>query len=278
MKATPTTHVCPEHGEYTDNGWNQDDCRQCERRYESGVSALREQHRRRHAFFSCGAGARYLECSLNNYDPTNKVQERSLQRIRAFASDIDQQVGAGYGFTLIGPPGTGKTHIIVSIARESIARTGWDARYIAWPELLASLRSMWASKQRDEAAKLIGSVKEASLLCLDELALRQVREGFESDLLLEILDYRYNAELSTIVASNVVDLDKLAEAIGERAADRLKDCNTLLLFPGESMRGKTRNRRLDPWPTPPDSFSAEVCTAGRMRTMTFNYVDRRRDL
>jgi DNA replication protein DnaC len=118
---------------------------------------------------------------------------------------------------LLGPTGTGKTHIAYAALRllcETPRRTDWKA--ISAAALLGDLRP---APGRDTEA-VLASYTSASLLLLDDLGAAKSSEWVE-EVLYRLIDARYNACLPSIFATNVSTPDELTGRLGERTASRL---------------------------------------------------------
>lgn len=118
---------------------------------------------------------------------------------------------------LCGQSGTGKTHLCTAaFVRLSFDR-GLDGRYMPWNT--ESRRIKAVSKDGDE--RLLNEFKRCKLLYIDDLfKCKRDSEPSDADIRLafEILDYRYNHNLITIISTEMLpeDIRYLDEAIYRR--------------------------------------------------------------
>lgn len=121
---------------------------------------------------------------------------------------------------LCGQSGAGKTHLCTAaFVRLSLDR-GLDGRYLLWNS--DGRRMKAAAKDGDE--QLVNDFKQCNLLYIDDL-FKCKRDSEPSDadvrLAFEILDYRYNHKLMTIISTEMMmeDIQYLDEAIFRRVRE-----------------------------------------------------------
>jgi DNA replication protein DnaC len=150
----------------------------------------------------------------------------------------------GSNAILIGPPGTGKSHVAKAIAY-SATRGSYSVIYSEADELLAAVVQPLPSLER---RKILKPVLETDLLILDDLFLARKIAAESADDLQAILHKRYKRNLSTIITSNrpVGDWGKYLgdTALASTILDRLMHRSRLLEFAGRSYRLKEASLRL----------------------------------
>jgi len=137
--------------------------------------------------------------------------------------------------TLLGPPGSGKTHLALSIAWSWLER-GKTVLYYQVESLMDSLSKgyrIWESGNPDGYQSILAFTLNASLLILDDFGVEQPTE-WAATKLDQIIDDRYLNKKPLIITSNLA-LDRLSP----RVADRLRE-GTLIQLKGESFRKKGR--------------------------------------
>lgn len=163
-----------------------------------------------------GVGERSLVAAR---EPKETMALRVVQQW--LASDVPWLV-------LCGPKGTGKT-VAVTWAVAEVIRRGDTAAFRRASEI-ARLSSF------EVGAAELGSLVRVGLLALDELGAENLTDHARGQLH-ELLDRRHESpRLRTVVTTNL-RASALAERIGERLVDRIKQGGGFREVSGESMRG-----------------------------------------
>jgi DNA replication protein DnaC len=118
---------------------------------------------------------------------------------------------------LTGPYGCGKTHLAAAIAN-SLADKGNPPLFIMVPDLLDHLRATFSPSSNVSYDHRFDEIRTAPLLILDDLG-AQSTSPWAKEKLHQLFNYRYNAELPTVLT---VAVDML-ESIDERLRVRLLD-------------------------------------------------------
>jgi DNA replication protein DnaC len=146
---------------------------------------------------------RLREMTFATFDPRGASGEpehldnlrRALNLARHFAQ------GPSDWITFIGEPGSGKTHLAAAIANECGAR-GEPFCFAIVPDLLDHLRSSFAPDSPLRYDQMFEDVRNAPLLILDDLG-AQSTTPWAQEKLFQILNHRYNADLATVITTNV---------------------------------------------------------------------------
>ena len=101
---------------------------------------------------------------------------------------------------LVGPHGSGKTHLSAAIANQCI-QNGHIAIYIDVPDLMDHLRSSFAPDTPYSYSELFDRVRNTPLLILDDLG-SAYPTPWALEKLQQILNHRFNAELPTVIATS----------------------------------------------------------------------------
>ncbi len=117
---------------------------------------------------------------------------------------------------LKGGYGSGKTHLAAAIANARLPK-GLPALFIVVPDLLDYLRSTYSPNSEVSYDERFESIRSAPLLILDDLG-AQSATPWAQEKLFQLLNYRYNAQLPTVITTN-----KELEEIDLRLRSRLAD-------------------------------------------------------
>lgn len=120
---------------------------------------------------------------------------------------------------LVGPHGSGKTHLAVAITHYR-RHTGDPPYLIEVSELLSFLRTDKESRDRSFRSE-VQEIKDAPLLVLDDLDLRRGNPWWED--LYGILKYRYTRRLPTVITTFHSLSNLSLDELGERIASLLGD-------------------------------------------------------
>lgn len=119
--------------------------------------------------------------------------------------------------SLHGTYGSGKTHLAAAIGNYQSAK-GSPPLFIVVPDLLDHLRAAFAPNSGISLDKRFNEVRTAQLLILDDLG-TQSATPWAREKLYQLFNYRYNAELPTVITSSIMP-DELDQRLYSRMSDR----------------------------------------------------------
>jgi DNA replication protein DnaC len=143
---------------------------------------------------------------------------------------------------IVGPPGTGKSHVAKALAALSVAR-GYKVHYREAHQLVEDIVE---ARELSTLRKLRSQIKAADLLVVDDLFLRKLHQS-AGDEISDVIMARYE-KASTIITSNR-PLDDWTRLLGDAVVvtpilDRLMHHGHLLKFEGKSWRLKEAAARV----------------------------------
>jgi len=123
-----------------------------------------------------------------------------------------------YGWlVLIGKVGCGKTHLAAAIANRLLA-SGSLVLFSTVSDLLDHLRATFMPTSTEVYDQLFQKMREAALLVLDDLGAQQ-SSPWANEKLFQLLNYRYNSRIPTIITTNNTGLQGVEERIRSRMTD-----------------------------------------------------------
>lgn len=117
---------------------------------------------------------------------------------------------------LMGPTGTGKTHLAAAAARERLA-AGDSVCFAVVPDLLDHLRRAYRPDNAESYDDVLDALRAAGLLILDDLGAHSTTPWAEEKLY-QLLSYRYLQESPTLITTNMKP-DDLEPRLASRIFD-----------------------------------------------------------
>lgn len=169
---------------------------------------------------NCGLNGALLTKSFDNYLPKNKEQKVALEKIRS-----------GGSFFIIGPFGTGKTHLLAASVNDAVSKEV-NVLFFSVPWLLKRIREdMFSGKPMD----VLDTVCGVEYLALDDLGKEKPSDSVQEKLFM-IIDRRDIEGLRTSVTSNL-DPDTLSdERLDGAIISRLRGMCEVIVLEGEDFR------------------------------------------
>ncbi len=143
-----------------------------------------------------GLGKMLKKYSLAKYTAEEPWQKKILDKAKGFMKNPS---GC---FFIGGQPGSGKTHICTAIVN-SLMREGKEARYMLWREESISLKNNIT--ESEEYFGAIEIYKKVPVLYIDDFLRNPMERPSNADMNLafEIINARYNADLVTLISSEI---------------------------------------------------------------------------
>ncbi|MFC2016854.1 ATP-binding protein [Chloroflexota bacterium] len=142
----------------------------------------------------------------------------------------------------MGVAGCGKTHLAAAIVNYRY-QAKEPALFIVVPEFLDHLRSTFTPASKISYDQFFESVKAASLLILDDFG-EQSTTPWAHEKLYQVINYRYNARLATVITTRY-SLQEILEEIDSSISSRLVDAkiSTPFNIMAPDYRGDLRSSR-----------------------------------
>ena len=156
------------------------------------------------------------EASLDTYVPKTRGQMDALAAVRDLLAGKPP-----YALLLVGPNGTGKTHLAASAVAQ-IVRGGGDACFTTHQDLLLKIKATFGGGE-DSEWNLVRTHRSYAFLAQDDIAVEQTT-AFAAGTLFNVLNYRIDEALPTILTTNVKPgalAQKIAGADGQVMAERI---------------------------------------------------------
>ncbi|HMO56125.1 MAG TPA: ATP-binding protein [Roseiflexaceae bacterium] len=152
----------------------------------------------------------FQDKTFESFNATIHGVQRPFLRAREYA-----RMPKGW-FILFGNYGVGKTHLAAAIANELLQRH-WRVLFAVVPDLLDHLRSTFGPSSEVEYDDRFELVRTVPLLVLDDLGTENTTP-WAREKLFQIINYRYNETLPTVITSN-----RKPEDIDPRIFSRMSD-------------------------------------------------------
>ena len=175
-----------------------------------------------------GVPVRYRNCSFDNIECATPRQRNIINHYR---DNVPHDF-----LVLLGKSGTCKTHIAVSVLREVAIKLKCSIMFYGVNKLLSDIKIGF-----DTDGKIQRCVNNVKYLVLDDLGAQNITE-WSNSVIYEIINNRYESELTTIITTNLSKQSILSK-FGARLYSRLH-CGTFINFADKDYRVQNRGKKI----------------------------------
>lgn len=178
----------------------------------------------------------------------NKINlENEEDSYRQTVAEIIDIFAKGYSLYLNGPYGTGKTYL-AACACNNQAREGYKVAFVHWPSFVTKMPAYISSGECDQ---IVERLKHVHFLVIDEIGGEAVTQWNRDQLLLPVLNARYEANLPTWFTSNCdyKGLEEHFKVSGKFIEDSMKSQRIMerirVMTKSKTLTGKDRRESID---------------------------------
>ena len=131
--------------------------------------------------------------------PTETHRQREIRRSTLTAAEAFAQKPDGW-LVILGPPGSGKTHLAAGIVMDCI-EANQPALYLSAPDYLDAMRSAIGTRNEQAPADTYAHLADTPLLVLDGLDTTGI-STWAKEKVFQIINHRYNSRKPTVITSS----------------------------------------------------------------------------
>ncbi len=178
---------------------------------------------------------------VDTYKPESTSQQNALKHIKD--KFINQYSENKKGYVLMGPPGVGKTHLVIGTISELTIEKGIDCLFKDFFLLLSELKQAYSQGLYE--TDILQPLLKVEVLVIDEMGKGKNTE-WEQGILDQLISDRYNTSKKTLITTNFLSREHagndpsnselLEERIGKRILSRLHEMCDFMYIDGTDYR------------------------------------------
>lgn len=159
-----------------------------------------------HRLAAASVPERYVGCTLDGFRSEGLAGAAQLAANREACRSyldrfrLDGEARTARGLLLVGPAGTGKTHLLAAVLQAVIRGTGARGIFADFTSVCAQIQDSFDNPELSEAG-VLRPLLETQVLALDELGARRPTP-FVMDTLYLVINTRYARRLPTLFSTN----------------------------------------------------------------------------
>jgi DNA replication protein DnaC len=162
----------------------------------TGPCVCQELRRRIQLYNRAAIPRHFCAKGLETFRTYERGHENALRAVQGFLQEYPR---SRKGLCLYGPPGTGKTHLLCAALQSLTLERGIPARYVEISFLYSEIREAFG--RNVSALTALAPLVEVEVLAIDEIGKGKASD-FEKETLEELVARRYNADRTTLCATN----------------------------------------------------------------------------
>lgn len=203
-----------------------------------------EQRRLGRLWGTAGIPKHRRHCTFEAFDSLPEDYLEGKQEARFYAGEMAQGnvlIRKGVeknSLVLSGEPGMGKSGMMACIARYWLDR-GENVLWVDFGEFIEAIKASYDESSKVNASAIVESAQRSSLLCFDDFG--DMARGIKPvtdhtrERTYDVIRYRYENELPTVITSNLDDGQMYAQ-FGGRIADRIGEMGHFMVMAGANLR------------------------------------------